>query len=44
MKDPELRRKTGREARKTIIEKYSVNSQKENYLRYFSQLLKENKK
>ena len=36
----ELREKMGKEARRTIIEKYSKEAQKDNYLKYFSELLK----
>lgn len=35
----ELREKIGKEARKTIEANYSVNSQKDNYLKFFNQLL-----
>jgi len=42
--DAGLRKKIGEEARKTVVERYSVNSQKENYLRYFNQLLGSDKK
>ena len=36
----ELRKKMGVEARKTVKEKYSVESQKQNYLNYFNEVLK----
>ncbi|MGD0709783.1 MAG: glycosyltransferase, partial [Bacteroidales bacterium] len=36
----ELRKKIGIEGRKTVIEKYSVDSQKQRYLEYFNELLK----
>ncbi len=36
----ELRHKIGKEARKTVIEKYSVESQKHNYLKYLNEILK----
>ncbi len=36
----ELRRSIGLEGRKTVIEKYSVDSQKNKYLEYFNDLLK----
>ncbi len=35
----ELREKLGKNGRKTIIEKYSVNSQKEKYIDYFNELI-----
>jgi glycosyltransferase involved in cell wall biosynthesis len=35
----ELRNKFGVNGRKTVLEKYSVNSQKHNYLEYFNELL-----
>ena len=38
--NPELRKKIGAEARKTVEEKYSVNSQKEKYLCLMKELLK----
>ncbi len=34
----ELRRKLGKEARKTIVDRYSVESQKDVYIKYFKQL------
>ncbi len=37
--DKNLREKTGNEARKTVVEKYSVESQKYRYLEYFSKLI-----
>jgi glycosyltransferase involved in cell wall biosynthesis len=37
--DPILRERIGKEARKTIIEKYSKNSEKGNYIKYFTELL-----
>ncbi|MBK5286592.1 MAG: glycosyltransferase family 4 protein [Bacteroidia bacterium] len=36
----ELRRSIGKKARQTVIERYSVISQRENYLKYFNQVLK----
>lgn len=36
----ELRKKIGSEARKTVVERYSVESQKNNYLQYFKEVLK----
>jgi len=35
---PELRKAMGKKARQTVIERYSVQSQKENYLKYFNML------
>ena len=35
----ELRMKLGKNARETVIEKYSVESQKDRYLNYFEQLI-----
>ena len=35
----ELRRKLGADGRKTVLEKYSVESQKENYLDFFNELI-----
>ena len=35
----ELRKKIGTQARKTVIEKYSVIAQRDNYITYFKQLL-----
>lgn len=40
IENPELRKKIGTEARKTVIEKYSVDSQKEKYLRVLKSILK----
>jgi glycosyltransferase involved in cell wall biosynthesis len=39
IENDELRKQIGREARKTVIEKYSVNSQKERYLEFLKKLL-----
>ncbi len=36
----ELREKMGKEARKTVLEKYSTEAQKGNYLKFFNELLK----
>jgi glycosyltransferase involved in cell wall biosynthesis len=36
----ELRRKYGAEGRRTVVEKYSVESQKERYLEFFNELIK----
>ena len=38
VESPDLRKRIGLEARKTVEEKYSVNSQKENYLNCFKKL------
>jgi glycosyltransferase involved in cell wall biosynthesis len=38
IESPDLRRRIGIEARKTVVEKYSVESQKENYLQWFRKL------
>ena len=35
----ELRKETGKRARQTVIERYSVQSQRENYLKYFRRVL-----
>lgn len=37
----ELREQLGKEARKTVVEKYSVQAQKDNYLKYIQQLLEQ---
>jgi glycosyltransferase involved in cell wall biosynthesis len=39
IEQPELRKTIGVKARKTVLEKYSVESQKNNYLRYFREVL-----
>ena len=39
IESPQLRKKVGGNARQTVIEKFSVLSQRENYLRYFRQVL-----
>ncbi|HSY76250.1 MAG TPA: glycosyltransferase family 4 protein [Bacteroidia bacterium] len=40
IESPELRKKIGVKARETVVEKYSVNSQKDIYLELFNSLLK----
>jgi glycosyltransferase involved in cell wall biosynthesis len=42
--DPSLRRNLGLAARRTVVDHYSVNSQKETYLNIFNRLVKEIKK
>lgn len=39
IESPEWRNKLGKAGRQTVIERYSVESQKENYLRYINELL-----
>lgn len=39
--DAELRRRLGKEARKTVVDRYSVNSQKQVYLDAFNKLIKQ---
>jgi glycosyltransferase involved in cell wall biosynthesis len=39
VESPELREKLGKEGRKTVIDKYSFQAQKQNYLKYFNELL-----
>lgn len=39
IEDKNLRQKMGKEARKTVVENYSFDSQKGNYLKYFNELL-----
>jgi glycosyltransferase involved in cell wall biosynthesis len=41
IEDERLRDTMGKEARKTIIDKYSKNSEKENYLKYFNEVIGE---
>ncbi len=43
IEDENLRKRIGTAARQTVIDRYSVNSQKENYLRYFTELLNNQK-
>jgi glycosyltransferase involved in cell wall biosynthesis len=38
IENPELRKQIGNAARQTVLDKYSVISQQENYLRYFDEL------
>ncbi len=40
IESPDLCEKMGKEARKTIVERYSTDAQKGNYLKYFNELLK----
>lgn len=40
IESPDTRRDMGIKARKTVVDYYSVNSQKENYIRIFKELLK----
>ena len=42
--DYELRKVIGKKARQTVLGRYSVESQKENYLKYFKMLLEKNLK
>lgn len=43
VEDAQLRKKLGANARKTVLEKYSVESQKENYIKAFESVLAKNK-
>lgn len=40
IENPELRNRIGKEARKTVVERYSVVSQRDRYLKVFNDLLK----
>lgn len=40
IENAELRKKIGKQARKTVVEKYSVLSQRDNYVKYFNEVLK----
>ena len=37
----ELRQKVGRAGRKTVVERYSVDANKDHYLKYFKEVLNE---
>ena len=36
----QLRKELGQKARQTVLEKYSIESEKKNYLKYFNELTK----
>ncbi|BDS11979.1 glycosyltransferase family 4 protein [Aureispira anguillae] len=40
IENPELRQSMGKKGRQTVIERYSVQSEQENYVRYFNELLR----
>ena len=40
IEDSELRKKLGAAGRQTVLDKYSVYSQRDNYIKYFNELTK----